>query len=222
MLFLSLVFNFWMRRRRRKKNEEEEDFLCCLLETNNTLHVSYNLRWFADELAGVGLGPGSVSHSICCCIQEQSCVIISKLFWLSWRVCLSWNKSFLFCQRQFYAVKTMALCGWATLWNLECLIHQFEELGGPNSRSTRKCYGKVVRTLLQLIHLCITEVFGDPVLPSSVWFSSHLCNLLKHILSSLLTVCPFRKFHLIVLCRKWYLFSAQGLWRIYHMSCPRI
>lgn len=221
MLFLSsLVFNFWMRR--RKKNEEEGDFLCCLSETNNTLHIPSNSGWFADELGGVGLGPGSVSHSICSCVQEQSCVIISKLFWLSWRVCLYWNKSFLFCQRQFNTVKTLAMCGWAPLWNLECLIHQFEESGGPNSSSTRKCYREMGRSLLQLIHLCITEVFGDPILPNTVWFSSHLCQLLKHILPSLLTLCPFRKFHLMALRIKWYLLSAQVLWRIYHMSCLRI
>lgn len=208
--------------RRRKKNEEERDFLCCFSKTNNTWHFSSNSRGFADELGGVELGPRSVSHSICCCIQKQSCVIISKLFWLSWMVCLSWNKSFLFCQRQFYTVKTMPVCGWAPLWNLGCLIHQFEEPGGPNSSSTRKCYRKMLRTLLELIHLRITEVFGDPVPPSGVWFSFHLCQLLKHVLPSLITVCSFIKLHLMPLCRKWYLFSAQGLWGIYHMSCPRI
>lgn len=93
----------------------------------------------------------------------------------------------------------------APLWNLECLIHQFEESRRPNSSSIRK-YRETARTLPQLIHLCITEVFGDP---NSVWFSSHFYQLLKHILPSLITVCPFRKFHLIALGRKWYLFLTS-------------
>lgn len=32
------------------------------------------------NLEMLDLDPGLVSHSICCCIQEQSCVIISSLF----------------------------------------------------------------------------------------------------------------------------------------------